>query len=69
MHGIHAIIVMGGSIVHPSWVESGCRMAYLCSFQRVALTWNLSLQFVSLNICTLRFGLGVKGWSNYRWAS
>ena len=36
-------------------------MAYLSSFQCVASTWNLSLQFVILNICTLRFGLGVKG--------
>ena len=28
----HALIIMGGRIVHPSWVRSGCRMVYLSSF-------------------------------------
>ena len=51
---------MGGSIIHPSWDRNGWRMAYLSSFPLVACVGNLSLQYVNSNICTLRFGLGVK---------
>jgi hypothetical protein len=58
---IPAVIIMGGSTIHPSWDKSGWRMAYLSSFRLVASTGNLSLQYVNSNICTLRFGLGVKG--------
>ena len=41
---IHALIIMGGSTIHPSWDRSGCRMVYLSSFQLVASTGNLSGQ-------------------------
>jgi hypothetical protein len=52
---------MGGSIIHPSWDKSECRMACSSSFWCVDVTGNLSLQKMNLNIFTLLFGLGVKG--------
>ena len=33
---ILAVIIMGGSTIHPSWDRSGWRMAYLSSFWLVA---------------------------------
>ena len=41
---IPAMIIMGGSTIHPSWDKSGWRMACLSSFWLVASTWNLLLQ-------------------------
>jgi hypothetical protein len=41
---IHAVFILGGSTIHPSWDRSGWRMAYLSSFHLVASTWNLLLQ-------------------------
>ena len=35
---IPAVIIMGGSTIHPGWDRSGWRMAYLSSFWLVAST-------------------------------
>ena len=29
---IHALIILGGSIIHSSWDRSGCKVAYLIKF-------------------------------------
>ena len=47
--------------IHLRWDRGGWKMAYLSNFWLVASAGNLSLQYVNSNICTLRFGLGVKG--------
>ena len=47
-------MTMGGSIAQPSWVSNGCNVASMRT---------TSLQYVSLNNCTLRFGFGGRvGW-------
>ena len=39
----YAVMMMGGSIDHLSWVGSGCRIAYFVSFLAIGLARNLSL--------------------------
>ena len=40
---ILAMVIMGGSTIHPSWDRSGWRLAYLRSFWLVASAGNLLL--------------------------
>jgi hypothetical protein len=37
-------VMMGESIGHPSWVGSGCRIAYFVNFLAIAPVGYLSLQ-------------------------
>ena len=41
---IPTMIIIGGSIIHPSWERSGWRMAYISSFGWCLMRKNLSLQ-------------------------
>ena len=41
---IPLVMIVRRSIVHPSWVSNGCRMAYFVSFLAVTSLRNLSLK-------------------------
>lgn len=51
-------VMMGGSIVHPCWVSSGCRAACFVNFMEVALVRNV---ITMCEFIYLHFGVGEKG--------
>ena len=57
----HALVMLGGNVFRPCWVNSGCSMVYLSNFSMVFSVGNMSLQWEISTICIVRLGFGCGG--------